>query len=295
MPVLNRYIHYLKYEKRLSANTLLAYSKDLDQFRIFLDETGFHAGIHMADNSLVRYWIVHLLENDISSRTVHRKISALRRFFKYCEQAGLCSENPVDAVMMPKLSRRLPVFVDEDAMRILFEETSYPDGFPGCRDRLVLELFYGTGIRLSELVNLRDCDIDESGSFIRVLGKGLKERIIPYPPGINGLLSEYKALWEAEFGSDKIERLIVTDSGKEVYPKFVYRLVKHYLSFVTTVSKKSPHIIRHSFATHLLNRGADLNAIKELLGHTNLSATQVYTHTSFNKLKRVFQQAHPRA
>jgi len=295
MPILSRYTHFLKYEKRLSPNTLLAYSKDLDQFKAFLSEIGFEGEIHQSDTAMARYWVVHLLENGISTRSVHRKISALRRFFKFCQQNQLCADNPVDSIVLPKLEKRLPVFVDEESMKILFEEVEYPEGFEGSRDRLVLELLYGTGIRLSELVGLKDQDVDESGSYIKVHGKGSKERIIPFAEIIHHQINKYLACRSEEFGRDQYESLLLTNSGNQIYPKFVYRLVKQYLSYVTTVSKKSPHILRHSFATHLLNRGADLNAIKELLGHANLSATQVYTHTSFNKLKRVFQQAHPRA
>ncbi len=295
MPFLSQYFHYLKYEKRLSPNTLLAYSKDLEQFGVFLRIIEFEGEIHLADTALIRFWVVHLLEDGLSARSVHRKISSLRRYFRFCKQNDLCDDNPVDSLILPKLEKRLPVFVDEESLRILFEEFEFTDDFAGCRDRLVLELLYGTGIRLSELLNLQDKDIDEAGAYIRVLGKGSKERIIPFPSEISRILKEYNSLKNAQFGSDCQDNLILTDHGKQVYPKFVYRLVNMYLSYVTTVSKKSPHILRHSFATHLLNRGADLNAIKELLGHANLSATQVYTHTSFDKLKRVFQQAHPRA
>lgn len=295
MPVLSRYTHYLKYEKRLSPNTLLAYSKDLEQFRMFLSEVGYEGELHEADTAVIRYWVVNLLENSISPRTTHRKISSLRRFFRYCKQNGICEENPVDGLVLPKVEKRLPVFVDEEAMRVLFEEIEFPDGFKGARDRFVLGLFYGTGIRLSELLNLRVDDLDVSKGQIKVKGKGEKDRIIPFPEEIHGVFNEYMRHRSEEFGEYDKVYLILTDAGNQVYPKFVYRLVNMYLSFVTTVSKKSPHILRHSFATHLLNRGADLNAIKELLGHANLSATQVYTHTSFDKLKRVFQQAHPRA
>lgn len=295
MHVLNRYIHYLKYEKRLSPNTLLAYNKDLEQFDVFLHLLEFEGEINMADTAVIRYWVVHLMEGGLSTRSVHRKISSLRRFFQFCKQNSLCEDNPVDSLILPKLEKRLPVFVDEESMRILFDEIEFTKDFAGCRDRLVLELLYGTGIRLSELLNLRDKDIDEAGAYIRVTGKGSKERIIPFPSGIPKIYNEYKRLRFDQFGMDCQDNLILTDKGEQIYPKFVYRLVNLYLSFVTTVSKKSPHILRHSFATHLLNRGADLNAIKELLGHANLSATQVYTHTSFDKLKRVFQQAHPRA
>lgn len=295
MHVLNRYIHFLKYEKRLSPNTLLAYSKDLDQFSDFLLELGFDGMIHQADTSLIRYWLVNLLENGLSARSVHRKISSLRRFFKYCKQNDLCEDNPVDALVLPKLDKRLPQFVDEESMRLLFEEVEFPDGFAGSRDHLILALLYGTGIRLSELVNIRDEDLDEAGSYIRIKGKGNKERIIPYPKEFSKILNTYQTYRLKEFGGDHQAYLILLDSGNQIYPKFVYRLVNLYLSYVTTISKKSPHILRHSFATHLLNRGADLNAIKELLGHANLSATQVYTHTSFDKLKKVFHQAHPRA
>ncbi len=295
MSVLSSYSQHLKYEKRLSTNTLIAYIKDLDQYVSFLLLQGFKDGIERSDSGMIRFWVISLLESGISARTIHRKISSLRRFFRYCQQNSLCVENPVDSLVLPKQEKRLPVFVDEESMRILFEEIDFPAGFKGCRDRLVLELFYGTGIRLSELINLKVKDFYLSESLIRVMGKGGKDRIIPFPEEIHDVFIEYVSLKSDEFKGYNKGYLILTDSGKQVYPKFVYRLVNMYLSYVTTVSKRSPHILRHSFATHLLNRGADLNAIKELLGHANLSATQVYTHTSFDKLKRVFQQAHPRA
>lgn len=295
MHVLSRYTHHLKYEKRLSPNTLLAYSNDLGQFSSFIKSIEYEGEIQDADSSVIRFWIVNLLEKGISTRSAHRKISSLRRFYRFCRQDGIIKDNPVDTVVLPKMQKRLPVFIDEESICRLFKEIEYPDGFEGARDKLVLELLYGTGIRLSELIDLRDSDIDESGGVIRVLGKGEKERIIPFPGNLSDSVNCYKGLRDAEFGDEMDDYLLLTNSGSHLYPKFVYRVVNLYLSFVTTVSKKSPHIIRHSFATHLLNRGADLNAIKELLGHANLSATQVYTHTSFDKLKRVFQQAHPRA
>ena len=231
----------------------------------------------------------------MSTRTVHRKITTLRRFYRFCKQNGICSENPVDTLVMPRLKKRLPVFVDEESMQKLFDEVEFRDGFSGIRDRLIFELFYGTGMRLGELVGLRDPDIDFEGGYIKVKGKGEKERIIPFSDRLGELLSDYIDERNRSYPGYDMEYLLITDSGNKLYPKFVYRVVNFYLSYVTTVSKKSPHILRHSFATHLLNRGADLNAIKELLGHANLSATQVYTHTSFDKLKRVFQKAHPRA
>lgn len=295
MTVLSRYIHHLKYEKRLSPNTLLAYSNDLEQFEEFLASLGFEGDLHEADTSMIRYWVVQLLEKGLSTRTAHRKISSLRRFYRFCTQNSICKDNPVDTFVLPRLKKRLPVFVDEESMQKLFSQIEFPDGFHGIRDKLILELFYGTGIRLSELIELKDIDIDEEGGYIKVRGKGEKDRIVPFPHETGTLIKEYRRQRSESFERYDQGFLIITDSENKLYPKFVYRVVNLYLSFVTTVSKKSPHILRHSFATHLLNRGADLNAIKELLGHANLSATQVYTHTSFDKLKRVFQQAHPRA
>jgi len=295
MPVSDKFFHYLEFEKRLSPRTLVSYRTDLSQFENFLEIDGSGQDLLQASSNLVRSWIVYLLESGISARSIHRKATVLRRFYKFCRREGLRQDDPISVLVLPKLEKRLPVFVDEESFMILFDQMEYSEGFDGFRDRLVLELFYGTGIRLSELVNLSDESVSLSACTIKVLGKGGKERIIPLPEELVNTYTNYLTARDVTFGQKSFPALILTDNGNKTYPKFVYRLVKKYLSYVTTVSKRSPHIIRHSFATHLLNRGADLNAIKELLGHANLSATQIYTHTSFEKLRKVYDLAHPRA
>ena len=201
----------------------------------------------------------------------------------------------MDSMVLPKMSKPLPVFVEAEAFDNLLDQYPFGSGFPGLQDRLILEVLYGTGIRLMELVNLTDSDFDESAGVIKVMGKGSKHRLVPLTHSIIPMMLEYCILRDEFFGTNTHPRFFLTNKGKKLYPKFVYRLVNKYLSYVTSVKKKSPHVIRHSFATHLLSKGADLNAIKELLGHTNLSATQVYTHTSLEKLKQIHRQAHPRA
>ncbi|WP_245915718.1 tyrosine-type recombinase/integrase [Mangrovibacterium marinum] len=206
----------------------------------------------------------------------------------------MIEQTPMVSVVAPKIPKKLPVFVDEEALHRLLDNGYFRDDFEGVRDKLIVSLFYGTGIRLSELVGLKDSDIFQHETLIRVLGKNKKERIVPYPKSLNNLIGDYLSMRKAEFG-DQAACLFVTAKGKPVYHKLVYRVVNNHLALVTPLEKKSPHTLRHSYATHLLNRGADLNAVKELLGHSNLAATQVYTHTSTDKLQSIYKQAHPRA
>jgi integrase/recombinase XerC len=270
---------------------VLAYRHDLDQFFGYLAERyGVeHAG--EVTHAMVRSWLVELMEDGITPRSVNRKLTTLKSFFRHLVRNGLMEVNPMAKVTSPKTSKRLPVFVDQEKMDLVFSGVDFGEGYPGLRDRVILEIFYATGMRLSELVNLKDPDIDLNNETIKVLGKRNKERLIPFGHGVKELLVVYlaeKQKFESEF-------LFLTVKGKQIYPRMVHRIVTGILSRVTTLDKKSPHVLRHTFATHLLNNGAELNAVKELLGHANLSATQIYTHNTIEKLKKVYKQAHPRA
>lgn len=245
-----------------------------------------------ASHQMVRSWVVCLMESGNTSRTVNRKLSSLKSFYKYLVRQGKIEVNPMTKIVSPKMSKRLPEFIEKSKMELLFIEGAYEDDFSSCRDRLIIELLYGTGIRLSELIGLKHADTSEDS--IKVTGKRNKERVIPVSYSITELINKYKG-FKGGLEVPNEEYLLVTDSGNKLYEKFVYRKVNRYLGNVTTARKKSPHVLRHTFATHMLNNGADLNAIKELLGHANLSATQVYTHNTIEKLKSVYTQAHPRA
>ena len=242
---------------------------------------------------MVRNWVVHLMEKDLTPRSVNRKVTTIKSFFKFLMKEQIVENNPATLLPLPKIRKKLPNFVEESNLNHLLDDGFFEDNFAGIRDKLIITLLYGTGIRLAELLNLKESDINQKEHLIRVLGKRKKERVIPYPAGINKLLELYVNVKRETIGSVS-ERLLVTDSGKPVYEKLIYRVVKNNLSKITLLEKKSPHVLRHTYATHLLNKGADLNAVKELLGHSNLAATQIYTHTTFERLHDIYKQAHPR-
>ena len=273
-------------------HTVISYSRDLDQFEIYLGEVYELNDLLEAGHQMVRSWIVKLMEIGITARTINRKLSTLKSFYKYSLRQGEITKNPMNKVVAPKTAKKLPEFVEQDKMQLLFRDEVFSDDFASLRDRLMLELLYATGIRLSELVGLKESDV--SANAIKVLGKRNKERIIPVGNFLMELIQNYLNK-KKEISLEQNEHLLVTDRGDKLYDKFVYRKVNYYLGVITTANKKSPHVLRHTFATHMLNNGADLNAIKELLGHANLSATQVYTHNTIEKLKNVHSQAHPRA
>ncbi|MGB0887198.1 MAG: tyrosine-type recombinase/integrase [Vicingaceae bacterium] len=293
MPHIFSFCDYLLHQKRYSVHTITAYKKDLTQFKSFLLSDFEIDNIKKANSSIIRSWIVHLIEKEVSPRTINRKISTLKSFYKYLLKNKEIEISPLLKVITPKTSKRLPVFVGETDMQNLFSEVVFENNFEGIRDQLILELFYASGIRLTELVNLTINSIDFNNSTIKVIGKRNKERIIPFGENIKKAFNQYTIERNKLFNKPTI--LFLTAKGKKIYPKLVYRIVNHYLSSVTTIHKKSPHVLRHTFATHMLNNGADLNAIKEILGHANLSATQVYTHNSIEKLKNIHKQAHPKA
>ena len=288
------FINYLKYEKRYSHLTAVAYKKDLDQFEEFYVKTIGDFNVEGINDKIVRGWVVELMEHGICARTVNKKISALKSFYKYLLRLEIVKENNLVNVIIPRVGKKLPQFVEEKNLNHLLDDGFFKKDFEGYRDELIISLLYGAGIRLAELMHLKDADIYQSECLVKVLGKRNKERIIPYPRSLNLLIEQYKQKRTELFGYPA-ECLFLTSKGKPIYEKLIYRVVCMKLALVTTINQKSPHVLRHSFATHLLNRGADLNAVKELLGHSNLSATQIYTHTSLDSIKKVYKQAHPRS
>ncbi len=288
---LHQFIQYLQQERRLSLNTVLSYHNDLKQFQAYLN-LHFDLSLLRAQPEHIRSWMVSLKENRLSNRSINRKIASLRAFYKYLLTQDIIQSNPAALINTPKIEKRLPVFVPENEMHKLFEQIEFPDNIKGWRDKLILELFYYTGMRRNELIHLTISDIDLYNQAIKVLGKRNKERIVPMHPNLTQTVKQYLLLRQNIHTPSDL--LFVSDKHQALNPRTVYRIVKKYLDLITTVNKRSPHIIRHTFATHMLNNGADLNSIKEILGHANLSATQVYTHNTMEKIKKIHQQAHPR-
>ena len=288
--LIKNFLDYLTIEKRYSVHTTGSYRNDLNQFNLYLLESYSGLEFHKVEMIHVRSYMVHLLEAKLAKSTVARKVSSIKSLYKFLKKEQIISSSPVQLLETPKLDSRLPVFLKEEEVVNLFEEFKFEDSFIGKRDKMILYLFYQTGIRLSELIGLKDVDV--RNGELKVLGKRNKERIIPLSNNIQPLIDQYLNLKD-ELGFKK-KCFFVTDKGNKLYEKFVYRKVNHYLSIVSSKQKKSPHILRHTFATHMLNNGADLNSIKEILGHENLSATQVYTHNTFQKLKSIHKQSHPR-
>lgn len=287
------FLQYLATERRYSPHTVRSYGNDLNQFINFINESysGFNPGdISSGD---IRSWIVKLLDGGMAASSVHRKITCLRVFFRFLRRESIINGDPTERIVMPKRKKRLPGFVSEESLQSLLDGHNFGNDFQGIRNKTIIEMLYLTGMRRSELIGLKLSDYDNSRGTLRVLGKRNKERLIPLLDSFCRSIDEYiKMRGNEESASDW---LFITDNGNKLYDKFVYIVVKRYLTMVTTIEKRSPHVLRHSFATHMLNHGADLNSIKELLGHANLSATQVYTHNTFEKLKKVYKQAHPRA
>jgi integrase/recombinase XerC len=292
-PQLQSFLDHLKYERRYSQHTIIGYQTDLEQFFAFLASQFESPAIEAVTSLQIRSWLAELKDDGVASRSINRKISSLKSFFKYQLKTGALEQTPMNTIVSPKASKRLPVFVEEKNIADLFNPEFFEDGWGGRTERLVLLLFYHTGMRLSELINLKYSQLDLSQSQLKVLGKGNKERIIPVAKGLVSELRQYQQDKPDELKGEG--HLFVTEKGKPLHPRMVYAFVRARLSQVTTIEKKSPHILRHSFATHLMNNGADLNAVKELLGHSSLAATQVYTHNTIEKLKEVFKKAHPKA
>lgn len=293
--IVDQFLTYLQHEKRYSPHTIQSYKTDLLQFSEYMLHT-FELSLTEVGHVHVRNFMVALLEDHVSENSVGRKLSTLRSFYKHLSREGLIPANPVTLVKAPKVPKRLPVFVDDQKLDFLLDSGEFFDNtFSSVRDKLVIETLFGTGMRLAELLLLKESDIDFYGATVRVLGKRNKERIIPISKVLEDQLKVYIDLKTLQNFNNKTGVLIVTDKGTSAYPKFIYRIVTGYLTRISTQDKKSPHVLRHSYATSLLNRGADLNAIKELLGHASLAATQVYTHNSVERLKSIYKQAHPKA
>jgi integrase/recombinase XerC len=287
--LIDNFIKYLQIEKRFSSHTLVAYENDIKQF---LDFTSIQSQNELKEVNpmLIRSWVVALIDKGIENKSVNRKLSSLRSFFKWLKKEGVIESNPLKTIVGPKNSKRLPSFAKESELNKENLNDLFSDDFEGVRDRLILEVFYQTGIRLSELINLKESDVSQNS--LKVIGKRNKERIIPVTNELKALIDQYRALKSSlELQNDT---LFILKNGKKIYPKFVYRKINNYLSLVTKLDKCSPHVLRHTFATHMLNNGAGLETLREILGHANLTATQVYTHNSFTKLTSIYSQAHPR-
>ena len=289
------FINYLTYEKRYSEHTIAAYQRDLKQFSDFLNRTYSLTTWEEVNAMVLRSWLVELMQGKMSPTSIHRKVSSLKTYHRFLCRTKAIEERPFPPIPLPKKKERLPSFVEASALESLSDKISFPAGFAGVRDYLLLELLYGTGMRRSELMALTWQQVNWQKHQISIVGKGGKARLLPLGKGLMEDLKTYQELVAQTFETIEEKHILLTDKGKPVYAKFVYNKVQRYLSLLTTLEKRSPHVLRHSFATHLANNGADLNAIKELLGHSSLAATQIYTHNSIEHLKKVYQQAHPKA
>lgn len=294
--MIDSFINYLEFEKRSSAHTVLAYRKDLEQANEFVNLSFGISDLEQCTHAELRAWIIDLVEQGLSATTVNRKLATIRSYYKFLLRSKLITKDPTYKLKSLKTAKELPDFVQESTLEDVLREEVYDANFEGQRDRMVMEFLYLTGTRLSELVNLKWKDLNLIEKQVKVLGKRQKERIIPLTNGLLQNIILYQKVFEERFSKiDRNAYFIVTNKGEQSYSMMIYRIVRHYLDLFAQNARRSPHILRHTFATHLLNKGADLNAVKDLLGHANLAATQVYTHNSMEKLKAVFEQAHPKA
>ena len=292
-PIIQPFLNYLRFEKRYSRHTLISYETDLTAFFDYIVMQYGETPLASLTHSFIRSWLASLKDEGLSAKTINRKISALKSFFKFQLKAGLIRQSPMTRIVSPKNEKRLPNFVADKDIKTLFDHVSFPDNRQGRSERLLLLVFYQTGMRLSEVISLKDTQVNAASHTLKVLGKGNKERVVPISPGLLEEINALQAERHLEFPGS--EQLFLTGKGKPFQPRAVYSIVRKYLSLVTTIEKRSPHVLRHSFATHLTNNGADLNAIKELLGHSSLASTQVYTHNTIEKLKNIYKKAHPKA
>jgi integrase/recombinase XerC len=294
-PIIQPFIDYLKYEKRYSQHTIVSYQTDLISFNNYIIMQYGETQLSSLSHIYIRTWLASLKDEGLSERSINRKISSLKSFFKYNLKRGEISQNPMGKVIAPKNQKRLPVFIRDKEINTLLQHVEFPDNWSGKTERLLLNVFYDTGMRLSELINLKISQVNFANHSLKVLGKGNKERIIPISPELAASIKAYTNDSNTYYPDFPKDFLLHDEKGKQLRPRKVYTIVNKYLSLVTTAEKRSPHILRHSFATHMMNNGADLNAVKELLGHTSLAATQVYTHNTIEKLKEIYKKSHPKA
>jgi len=294
-PDIQPFLNYLKFEKRYARHTITSYSNDLAAFYDFLVVQYGGMALPEISHTIIRSWLASMKDEGLTSKTLNRKISTLKSYFKHAVKRGLIVQSPMTKIIAPKNEKRLPAFVADRDMATLFSHVTFGDDRKGRTERLLLLLFYHTGMRLSELTGLKASAVDIANGTVKVLGKGSKERIIPVSPGLMQEIKDYLERRRTDWPELSTDTLLVNEKGKALAPRAVYSIVNFYLSQVTTIEKRSPHILRHSFATHLANNGADLNAVKELLGHSSLAATQVYTHNTIDKLKNIYKKAHPKA
>jgi integrase/recombinase XerC len=294
-PQIYSFIEYLQFEKRYSQHTVIAYQNDLEQFFTFLTSQYDSPPLANITAAFVRSWLAEMRNDTITPKSLNRKISSLKSFFKYQMKVGEVKQSPLTTIISPKAGKRLPSFVSQNDMNTLQQYVAFPDTWKGLTDKLLLDLFYATGMRLSELINLKESQVDDANCQVKVLGKGNKERIIPVSKDLINQLTAYIKQKKEIARETVCPNFFINEKGNPLYARYVYNVVKANLSQVTTLKKKSPHVLRHTFATHLTNNGADLNAVKELLGHSSLAATQIYTHNSIDKLKDIYKKAHPKA
>lgn len=293
-PIIQPFLDYLKFEKRYSRHTVISYQTDLISFFDYIITQYGETPLNQLSHIYIRSWLASLKDEGLTAKSINRKISSLKSFFKYQLKIGLIRQSPMAKIISPKNEKRLPNFVADKDIKTLFHHVEFPDTWQGKTERLLLLLFYNTGMRLSEVINLKDSQVNASNHSLKILGKGNKERIVPISPEVLTEIKFYQRERNQSIAG-KADILLITEKGKPLSPRSVYSIVKKYLSLVTTIEKRGPHVLRHSFATHLTNNGADLNAVKELLGHSSLAATQVYTHNTIEKLKNIYKKAHPKA
>ncbi len=289
------FLNYLQFQKRYSQHTIISYKTDLMAFFDFCETAFLATAVTEIKSTYIRSWLASLKEADIASKSINRKISTLKSFFKYQLKQQLIEASPMGTIISPKVKKRLPQYIEEKSTQALFTEVQFAGDWDGKTHKLIFELLYNTGIRQAELITLKESHVDAGNTSIKVLGKGNKERIIPISKSLSTTLQLYIQDKKKYFEKFDATVLLVNKKGKALYPKYVYNVTTKYLAGITTIDKKSPHVLRHTFATHLMNNGAELNVVKELLGHSSLAATQIYTHNTIEKLKDVYKKAHPKA